>query len=306
MTSVPNNGFFAMGTRCHAVLPGLEDDDAEIIFRYIREEVARIEGKLSRFREESDIARINAKAGTEPVRVEKEMFRILTACANYHAKTEGCFDITLRPVLQYWKDNADGDRDTALEIRSRLGTDKMILNPKDRTVSFRNNSLELDLGGFGKGYALEKVNEMLLRFGITSGFLTMGESSVLTLGNHPAGDHWKVGIKNYLAPDEAIHTFHMRYGSVSTSSNFYVDDEGKLVNHRHVIDPFTGVPVEELVTVSVFSNTALLAEVMSTAMLVMEENKIEELVEDYRDLCVLKVIYEPDGVQKKIWGGDGK
>ncbi len=293
-----------MGTRCHAVLPGLEMDDAEIIFRYIREEVARIEGKLSRFREESDITRINAKAGKEPVRVDKEMFRVLTACANYYEKTGGCFDITLRPVLQYWKENADGDRDVALEIMSRSGTDKMVLNQKDRTVSFRNNSIELDLGGFGKGYALEKVNEMLLRFGITSGFLTMGESSVLTLGNHPAGDHWKVGIKNYLSPDEAIHTFHMRYGSISTSSNFYVDDEGKLVNHRHVIDPFKGTPVEELVTVTVFSNTALIAEVMSTAMLVMEEQKIEELLEEYRGLCVLKVVYESDGVQKKIWGAD--
>lgn len=301
MTSVPNSGFFAMGTRCHAVLPGLEEDDADIIFRYIREEVARVEGKLSRFREESDIARINVKAAMKPIRVDKEMFRILTACANYYAQTEGCFDITLRPVLQYWNENVRGDRDAALEILSRLGTDKMILNQKDRTVSFQNNSIELDLGGFGKGYALEKVNEMLLRFGIDSGFLTMGESSVLTLGSHPAGDHWKVGIKNYIAPDEAIHTFHMRYGSVSTSSNFYVDDEGKLVNHRHVIDPVTGSPVEELVTASVFANTALLAEVLSTAVLVMREEKIKTLVDHFSGISVLKIDYSSGRVRKRIW-----
>jgi FAD:protein FMN transferase len=241
-----------------------------------------------------------------PVQVDKEMFRVLTACANYHAKTEGCFDITLRPVLQYWKDKADGDRDAALEIKARLGTDKMVLNQKDRTVSFLNNSLELDLGGFGKGYALEKVNEMLLRFGIASGFLTMGESSVLTLGNHPAGDHWKVGIKNYRSPDESIHTFHMRYGSVSTSSNFFVDDKGKLVNHRHVIDPFTGVPVEELVTVSVFSNTALLAEVLSTAALVMQEEKILHMVEQFPGITVLKIDYSSGEVIKKVWGSENE
>ena len=291
-----------MGTRCNIVLPGMEEDDADVILRHIRNEIARIEGKLSRFLSKSDISMINSEAADTPVGVDKEIFRILKSCAYYHEITGGCFDITLRPILHYWKDNPNGDNESAGKILSRLGADKIQLDDKNRTVSFSNDSIEIDLGGFGKGYALEKVNEMLLRFGIDSGFLTMGESSVLTLGNHPAGDHWKVGIKNYLNPNEAIHTFHMRFGSVSTSSNFYIDDEGKLINHRHVIDPVTGVPVEELITASVFSNTALLAEVLSTAVLVMPEDKIQDLVVHFPGISVMKIDYSSDESVKKFWG----
>lgn len=291
-----------MGTRCNIVLPGLEEDDADVIFRHIRSEIARIEGKLSRFLDNSDISRINATAAEKPLEVSQEIFRILKSCVYYHGKTDGCFDITLRPVLQFWKDNPYGNSKVASEILSRIGTGKVRLNERYRTVAFSNDSIEIDLGGFGKGYALEKVNEMLQRFGVESGFLTMGESSVLTLGNHPAGDHWKVGIKNYLHPDEAVHTFQMRYGSVSTSSNFFIDDEGKLINHRHVIDPVTGVPVEELITASVFSNTALLAEVLSTASLVMSEERIQNLVDQFPGICVLKVDYSTGEAVKNVWG----
>ncbi|TVQ10460.1 MAG: FAD:protein FMN transferase [Balneolaceae bacterium] len=293
-----------MGTRCNIVLPGMDEDDADVIFRHIRNEIARAEGKLSRFLGSSDISIINSKAASAPAGADQEVYQILSSCAYYHEITGGCFDITLRPVLQYWKENPNGDRQSAGEILSHLGTDKIKFDENNSTVSFLNDSIEIDLGGFGKGYALEKVNEMLLRFGVKSAFLTMGESSVLTLGNHPAGDHWKVGIKNYLNPDEAIHTFNMRFGSVSTSSNFYVDDGGTLVNHRHVIDPFTGVPVEKLVAVSVFSNTALLAEVLSTAVLVMQEEKIQDVVNRFPGTCVLKMDYSTGEIIKKVWDSE--
>ena len=295
-----------MGTRCNIVLPGMEEDDADVIFRHVRHEIGRIEGKLSRFLENSAISLINSKAADTPAEADEEVYQILSSCVYYHEKTGGCFDITLRPVLQYWKDNPNGDRESVDEILSRLGADKIQLNEKNRRVSFLNDSIGIDLGGFGKGYALEKVNEMLLLFGVKSAFLTMGESSVLTIGNHPAGDHWKVGIKNYLNPDEAIHTFHMRFGSVSTSSNFYVDDGGKLVNHRHVIDPFTGMPVEELVTASVASDSALLAEVLSTAVLVMQEDKIQKMVKQFTGISVLKMDYSSDEIIKKIWNSENE
>ena len=141
----------------------------------------------------------------------------------------------------------------------------------------------------------------MLRYGLDNGFVTFGESSILTLGRHPAGDCWKIGIKNYKEPEEVVHTYHMRYGSVSTSSNFFVDDDGKLINHRHVINPRTGVPVEELVTMSVFSQSAIVAEVMSTAFLVMPGDEMEDVMDRFSDIEVLKVEYSSDGISKKIW-----
>ncbi|NIR92512.1 MAG: FAD:protein FMN transferase, partial [Gammaproteobacteria bacterium] len=78
----------------------------------------------------------------------------------------------------------------------------------------------------------------------------------------------KVGLNNYLNPGNSLHTFMIRDGSMSTSSNFYVDDNGELQNHRHVINPASGFPVEECVSVSVTAESAVVAEILSTALLV--------------------------------------
>lgn len=306
MTNAQHTSFYAMGTRCYIVFPNLEEDEADVLFRHVREEISRIEGQLSRFLPQSDISKINSRAAKEPVTINKELFRVLKACQMYYGKTDGFFDVTLRPVLQYWKDFPDGSREQVAEILDRIGMKRIHLDEKKRTVTFENEDIEIDLGGFGKGYALEKVNDMLLRYGVDSGFLTMGESSVLTLGNHPAGDHWKVGIKNYLKPEESIHTYSIRYGSVSTSSNFFVDDDGKLVNHRHVIHPVEGIPVEETVTATAFSQSALMAEVLSTALLVMPEEKIPEVLKAFPDVTLLKVSYTDDGIEKRVWPSEKK
>lgn len=301
MQSVQHTSFYAMGTRCNIVLPNMEQDDAEAVFRHVQNEVARIEGKLSRFHEGSNIHTINKFAGDETVQTDVEVFDILLACSDYFDVTQGYFDITLRPILQFWKDEPNGDTESLDRILAQLGLRNIILIPETRTVKFKNKAIDIDLGGFGKGYALEKVGEMLNRFGIHSAFITMGESSVLTLGNHPAGDHWKVGIKHYLEPDESIHTFEMKNGSVSTSSNFYVDDYGKLVNHRHVINPKTGHPVGDLVTASVYSQSAQDAEVLSTAALTMSEEDIQLLVNQFPGIAILKVDYTHNQIQKKYW-----
>jgi len=301
MSKIQHISFFAMGTRCSIVLPEIGEEEADDLFRLIKNEIARIEGMLSRFKSDSMVCALNKQASKESVVVNRELFRILKTVAYYYQKTGGYFDVTLRPLLQHWKENSEVELNSIKQVMHSVGMDKVRIEERGRTVFFAGDDIELDFGGFGKGYALERVNDMLLRYGLGSGFLTMGESSILTLGQHPAGDCWKVGIKNYKMPDSVIHTYHMKYGSVSTSSNFFVADDGKIVHHQHVINPKTGMPVEELVTVSVFSQSAVQAEVLSTAFLVMPENQISDTVEQFPDVEVLKVDYQSDEIRKKIW-----
>ncbi len=265
-----------MGTRCHVVLPGSDSESAEQIFRVIKRELLRIEQDLSRFISDSEISCINKLAAQNPVPVSDQVFEILKICKKYYNITGGAFDITLRPLLEYWKDKP-GDYSPNGEVTrlmETVGMQHVLLDETNQTVSFDNGNIQIDLGGFGKGYALERISRQLSKFSVESGFISFGESSILTVGNHPAGDHWKIGMKNYLNPEESVHTFLVRYGSVSTSSNFFVDDNGRLRNHRHVIDPFQGYPTEELKSVSVCSESPVLAEVMSTAMLVSTDEHI--------------------------------
>lgn len=294
MNKVYHNRFFAMGTRFHALIPGIEENQAERIFYQIKTEVKRIESKISRFLPESDLSIINRFASKSPVKMDPEMSDILSACNYCWSLTDGAFDSTMRPLMEYWKGDHDpsGNDSDFKNITDNVGFQHLMLDEKNSTILFDNDQMELDLGGFGKGYALEKVKELLSDTRVEQAFISFGESSILAVGNHPAGDKWRVGMNNYANPGNSVHDFRVNNGSVSTSSNFFMDDEGKLRNHRHVIDPKTGKPHEPFTSVSVSAESPVLAEMLSTAFLVSSDEKIKEVIKHYDSLEVIRVNYE--------------
>ncbi|MDI6400629.1 FAD:protein FMN transferase [Balneolaceae bacterium ANBcel3] len=294
MSNLYHTSFYAMGTRCNLVIPDFEEELGEQLTGIIKNEIHRIENSLSRFVPYSEISQINKNASQEPVHVSPEVFEILSTCSKYSRITKGAFDITLRPLYKYWEEHpSDPISETQLNhILNEVGMKHLRLNQEDRSVSFDSRSLELDLGGFGKGYALEEIRTILEDFSIKNAFISFGESSILTKGEHPAGDHWKIGINNYVNPGEPVHAFEIRDASVSTSSNFYMSDDGTLVKHRHVINPFTGHPMESCLAVSVCSKAPVFSEILSTALLVAPDETIEALSDRSMPCEIVKVRYD--------------
>ena len=283
-----------MNTRFHVIIPGIDDENGDRLFGAVKQEVNRIENKLSRFIPDSDVAMLNKKAANESVRADDEFFEIINACRVCWDITEGAFDPTLRPLMEYWKNRSEVDEaDKKLNsIKDNIGMEKVQIDSESKTIHFDSDGLEIDLGGFGKGYALEKVKYMLEDASVKSAFISFGESSILALGEHPAGGSWKIGMNDYLNPGQSLHRFYVSGGSVSTSSNFFVSDNGRLKNHRHVIDPRIGQPVERCCSVSVSAESPVLAEMLSTAFLVSPDEVIYEVMNQYDHLEVIKVDYE--------------
>lgn len=207
--------------------------------------------------------------------------------------TDGAFDITLRPLMDYWKDEENYSEENLQTLKESVGMQYVELNEEQRTVRFKNEITELDLGGFGKGYALEKVKQMLESSPVENAFISFGESSVLAMGEHPAGGAWKIGINDYTNPGNSIHEFEVSDGSVSTSSNFYLNDDGELQHHQHIINPRTGKPHDHFAAASVSADSPILAEILSTACLLLPGEKIRELIQKYQHIEVLKVDYDP-------------
>lgn len=292
--SLYKNGFYAMATRFYALLPGLEDAVGDELFQKIKGEVNRVESRLSRFIKESEISKINQQAFQLGVKTDEEIFDILKACTYGWELTNGAFDITLRPLMEYWKHPENYSEEDFQKLSDSVGMQYMELDDENQTVHFKNETMSLDLGGFGKGYALEKVKQILESSSAKSAFISFGESSVLAMGEHPAGGDWKIGINNYKNPGNSVHEFELSNGSVSTSSNFFLNDDGELQNHRHVINPKTGHIHEEFTAVSVAAESPVLAEILSTACLILPDEKIHNLVKKYEDIEVIKVDYEPD------------
>lgn len=301
MSNTYHNAFFAMNTRCNVVFPELDQNQADQVFHSIKSEVTRIEEKLSRFIPESPLSYANKTAAKKPVVVDQELFNILTICNEYWKLTEGAFDITLRPLMNYWSKESESEKssDRLDEIFSSVGMQHVQLKKEHRTVTFDSEYIELDLGGFGKGYALEKIKIILSDNGIENAFISFGESSILTSGHHPAGDCWKVSINNYLYPGSSIHQFRINDGSMSTSANFYLNDNGKIINHRHVIDPKTGSPVDHCISVSVCATSPAIAEILSTAFLVSDDEIIAKSMEQLDELKVIKVDYSSNEARVK-------
>lgn len=308
MKQLYHNRFFAMNTRCHVVLPGLDLDKADRIFHILKEEIYRIEDKLSRFIPSSDVATINRMAADHTVHADDELFQILENCQQYSDQTGGAFDITMRPLMDFW--NSDGQanekQNESLDtLRGKLGMQNIVLDESHQTVAFQNATVDIDLGGFGKGYALDRMNELLEQFDVEHAFVSFGESSVLTRGHHPAAPAedpcWEVGTKNYRNPGKSLHAFRIRNASVSTSANFFVDDEGAIRHHRHVIDPVTGKPLLELATASVMAASSITAEVLSTAVLTAGNSTIQQIRNNFPDVEIVCANYQPDRPEVQVF-----
>lgn len=295
MGKIYHNRFRAMGTRFYALLPDLDQTQGEQVFNKIKKEVERIESRLSWFRADSELSRINEMAAHKPVELDDELLDILLVCQTCWELTDGLFDITLRPLLNYWRSEGieHSDESEFLQIKEQTGQEHIQIDEERRLVTFDQEGIEIDLGGFGKGYALEKVKEMLIDMKVKRAFISFGESSILALGDHPAGGDWKIGINNYLKPGSSVYEFKVSDGSVSTSSNFHLKDDGSLEKHSHIIDPMTGEPPESLRSVSVHFSSAVVAEMMSTAFLICKDDKrIAEVVKKYQGMEAIRVDYD--------------
>lgn len=254
---VYHNRCYAMGTRLTVVM--IEPSgDSDAVFDEMVREVNRLEAKLSRFSERSDVSRINRQAGRQPVRIDAEMENILSMCMDYTERTAGAFDITLpsrKPSMSF---HSEGHSSGCSKL-----SDGVLLDSKCRTVVFSSPEIQIDLGGFGKGYAIQQIESILKNNGVKNALVSFGESSVLAMGRHPYGDCWKIGIEDSRQPGRSVYAFELVDQSISTSG-FQRKADGAV--RFHIISPRTRRPVEATSSVTVRSSDALEAEILSTAV----------------------------------------
>ncbi len=287
VVKVFHHSFFAMGTRLNLILPGLDSADGYEIAEAVEHLVLKLEKKLSRFDSDSLIGEINERAHTAPVSLDEEGLRIFSVCNDYHKKTVGAFDIALLPLTCLWREAAKGEngKEPAANLiettLAQSGMDRLHLDPAERTVRLDTPEVKIDLGGFGKGYALGKVIPMLIEQGISRAFLSFGESSVSVIGGRSEEEAWKVGIEHLFREGESIHTFNLRDASLSTSGTGSTPQPREEARHGHVISPFTGYPVAGCRIMSVVSESPVEAEILSTALLVLEPERRADILKEW-------------------------
>jgi thiamine biosynthesis lipoprotein len=245
--------------------------------------VDRLEDQMTVYRDHSEVSRLNAVAGEEPVVAEGDLFNLLARCAAWTRRTDGAFDVATGALVKAWGFFArDGRVPTPrerVEAMNRTGIRHVILNHESRSVKFRRAGLELNLGAVGKGYALDRAAQLLRgEWGVTSALLHAGGSSAYAVGAPPVDTRgWPVHLKHPTEPDRSLGTIRLRDRGLGTSAATFQFFEYKGEKLGHLLDPRTGWPARGTASASVTAPTAAEADAMSTAAFVLGEAGAERL-----------------------------
>lgn len=228
------------------------------------EEVRRIDHLLSNYRPKSELSRVNREAAHHPVEVSQETFDLLSKCLDYSRQSEGAFDITVGPLMKMWGFyRGSGRLPHRAEVRGvlgRVGYRNVVLERGTRTIRFTREGVELDPGGIGKGYAVDRMVEVLKANGVSSALVSAAGSSIYGLGAPPGEQGWKVKIRDPKNSAKTVEEIRLTNASLSTSGSYekFFRAEGKVFSH--IMDPRTGYPARGMLAVSVIAPRTLESE----------------------------------------------
>lgn len=237
------------------------------------EEARRVDQLLSNYKDDSELSRINRSAGDGPVDVSEEMADLIGRCLDYSRASEGAFDITVGPLMKVWGfykgEGSLPGRFTLWRTLRKIGYQHLEFDPERKQVRFLRSGMELDPGGIGKGYAVDRMAAVLRRFGVESAMISAGTSSMYALGT-PVGEPrgWRVNIRDPKDSERTAAEVFLADESMSTSGSYekFFEVDGKL--YSHIMDPRTGWPAEGVLSVSVISPLTLDSEAWTTAFFV--------------------------------------
>ncbi|MDD2851315.1 MAG: FAD:protein FMN transferase [Desulfuromonadaceae bacterium] len=228
----------------------------------------------------SDVCRINEQAGKKPVRVDADIMAMLLLAKKYNQMSDGAFDVTIGPVMDLW---GFGDKNPHVpsqeQIRSALtlvNSNDLMIDEQQHTVFLRRAGMKLDLGALAKGYATEKAIQALKKNGIRKALLDAG-GSIRVLGVNLRNAPWRIGIKDPRKADAIVAVLPLQDASAVTSGDYYRYFEAGGKRYHHILDPRTGYPATSNMSVTVVTQDAGLADILSTVFFILSPDKALEM-----------------------------
>jgi thiamine biosynthesis lipoprotein len=238
-----------MGTTFSIILYGDDTVKMEAAIDSAFDEALRLDRMLSNYNPDSEWSAINRYAAARPVAVSPEMFQLLSDCLRYSRESAGAFDISVGPLMKVWGFyRGSGALPAAEEVARTLrqvGYSHLRLNPAARTVQFDRPGVEIDPGGIGKGYAVDRMVDILRSSGYTTALVAASNSSIYGMGAPPAEPQgWKVSISDPRYSRKSVAEVFLKDMSMSTSGSYerFFRAGGRI--YSHIIDPRTGYPAQ--------------------------------------------------------------
>lgn len=260
----------AMGATFSIALHGRDRDAMEAAVEAAFAEVRRLDGLLSPYRPDSEWSLLNRDAAHHPVLVSSELFQLVSFCLDQSRLTGGAFDITVGPLKRAWGFyRGTGSLPAPDAVAAALGSVGfrfLELDAASQAVRFARPGVELDPGGVGKGYAVDRMVGVLRRHGFDAALVAGSNSSVYGLGTPLTGERgWRADVRDPERPATRIAEILLSDAALCTSGTGeqFFWSGGK--RYSHLVDPRTGWPVEGVAQVSVIAPRAVDGEVWAKA-----------------------------------------
>ena len=235
-------------------------------------EIARIEKLISSWDVNSETSLINKFSGIKPIKVDKELFDLIERSIAISTLTNGAFDISYASMDRIWKyDGTMREMPSKEKISSsikKVGYQNIIIDKEAQTVFLKLKGMKIGFGAIGKGYAADKAKALLIEKGVKAGIIN-ASGDLNAWGKQANGRDWMVAITNPLNKNKVFSWLPINDSAIVTSGNYekFISLNG--IRYSHIIDPRTGYPSTGIISTSIMTSNAELADAISTSVFVM-------------------------------------
>lgn len=259
----------AMGTFVSMTLIHPSKNEAQEAIGRAFEEIDRLSHLMNRFDDSTLVAQLNREGYVDEM--SKNITDVLSASLYYYRVTNGSFDISVKPVVDLFKEKfSDGnhappsDRELQKALR-RVGSDKIDL--KGGNIQFKRQGMGITLDGIAKGYIVDKASEVLVGHQVANHLINAG-GDIKTMGTRQDKKPWVIAIQDPNKKRQYPDVVHMDHGAIATSGNYEVYYDKERMFH-HIVNPRTGLSPDLNTSVSVMARTTMDADALSTSVFVM-------------------------------------
>ncbi len=283
----------AMGTLVTLKLY-MAEEEARPLARLAFAEIDRIDSLMSHYSPISELSRINQWAAADRVLCSAELCRVLERSLYFARRSGGAFDITIGALTHLWNFPEALSPPAATALDSALAlVGHHYLELQDCQVRLSRPGIQMDLGGVAKGFAVDRAVAALREAGVSRGLINAG-GDVRFWGEKPDGRPWCLGVQHPRDPDQLIRVEDLRLAALATSGDYEQSFEYEGESFHHLLDPETGYPARRSVSATAWAQSAMDADILSTAVFVLGPEQGIDWVESMSETEAL-VFFEKDG-----------
>jgi FAD:protein FMN transferase len=289
----------AQGTTYHIKLDmtGVKTPVKDIKKR-VDQTLAEIDAQMSNYRKDSEISQLNNQEQDSWLPVSDEISDLLTISQTVYENSNGCFDLTVKPIFDLWGFSSHENRvpsDQEIEkLLPHLGMSKLEIDKTNRRIRKKDPKIKIDLSGIAQGYSVGVLAKRIEALGVHNYLVELG-GEMMVKGHKSNGGNWRVGVETPTPLSRELGKIldirEQRGTAVMTAGTYrnYFEDNGQI--YSHILNPKTGRPVtHHLRSVTVMHDDPTWADAWDTALLCVGEQEAMRIAEE-QNLKVL-LIYD--------------